>query len=152
GKSFPDSDLLAVTAFARTAAASEALGGDRAVEVTRTLAKTGQSLDQAVELARAGDRDHAKESALDAYLAFERIETPLRARNSAAASDVERAFGGLQAAIAQGGDAEVTKAREGVNTTLLAAQKALTTEADAGMLFGQSFVIMVREGLEAILI
>src|SRR5262249_17138241 len=74
------------------------------------------------------------------------------ARNSGAASDVERAFGEFRTALVQGNEADVARARTAVNGTLAAAQKALTTDSDAGMLFGQSFVIMVREGLEAILI
>jgi high-affinity iron transporter len=147
-----DSDLTAMTAFARTAAAAEALGGDRKVEVARTLSRTREGLDRAEALARAGERTRAQEASLDAYLAFERIETPLRARDARTAADVERAFADLRATLAQGGEAELTRARAGVDASLAEAHRSLTTDTDAGMLFGQSFIIMIREGLEAILI
>src|SRR6202008_5034458 len=53
------SDLVAAVAFARSAAAAEYLGGDRAMEVTRTLDRTGRELDRAVQLAQAGRRKEA---------------------------------------------------------------------------------------------
>src|SRR6185295_18349461 len=118
GPANSDSDAVAATAFARTAAAAEALGGDRAVEVSRTLAKTGEGLDRAIGLVRAGQRESAGEAALDAYLAFERIETPLRARDSRAASAVERAFGEVRSMLAQGSEAEILQARVAVDSTL----------------------------------
>ncbi len=145
-------DLHAMTAFARTASAAEALGGDRSVELARTLKRTGQELDRALAFAKSGDRTHAQESALDAYMAFERIETPLRARDAAAATTVEQAFGTLRAALATGDEPEILRARAGVDASLTAAESSLKVEVGAGMLFGQSFVIIVREGLEAILI
>ncbi|MBI4503880.1 MAG: cytochrome c/FTR1 family iron permease [Gemmatimonadetes bacterium] len=147
-----DTDAVAVVAFARTAAAAEALGGDRMMEVARTLERTGEHLDQAVALADAGDRKAAVDAALDAYLAFERIETPLRARDARSATSVEGAFRDLSGKLFAGTGPEIARARQQVDSSLAAAERSLSRETAAGMLFGQSFVIMLREGLEAILI
>src|SRR2546430_15593634 len=83
---------------------------------------------------------------LDAYLAFERIETPLRARDARAASAVEDAFRTLSARLAEGTDAEIIQARRGVGSTLARAQGALSKETGSSILFGPAFIIMVREG------
>jgi len=147
-----DSDRVAAVAFARTAAASEALGGDRQVEVARTVAKTTEGVSGAVTLAQSGQRERAVSAAFDAYLIFERVETPLRARDRRTAAAVERAFNDLRTALGDGSSEEIVVARRAVDTALAAAQRSLSTESSAGMLFGQSFLIMVREGLEAILI
>ena len=152
GAVLTDTDRVAVVAFARTGATAEALGGDRMMEVARTLERTGQHLDRAVALAGAADRRAAVDATLDAYLAFERIETPLRARDARSAAAVEQAFRQLNGTLFQGSGSEIAEARQRVDSSLAGAERTLSKEAAAGMLFGQSFVILLREGLEAILI
>ncbi|MBI4421150.1 MAG: c-type cytochrome, partial [Gemmatimonadetes bacterium] len=152
GSAPDDSALATVVAFARTAPAAGTTGEDRASEVARIVAATEAGVGQAVALADGGDRTGATSAALDAYLVFERIETALRARDPSTAARVEGAFGRLRNALAAGGVSEIATARRQVTEGLSAAERSLTAETSAGMLFGQSLVIMLREGLEAMLI
>lgn len=147
-----DSDRVAALAYARTAAAAEVWGGDPAVELTRTLSKATAGVAEAVTLAGSGDRARAQSVALDAYLVFERLETPLRARNAQAAATVEQAFRDLRSTLAVGTPADIDGARAAVLKSLETGRAVLSAQTSSGMLFSQSFIIMLREGLEAILI
>lgn len=152
GRTPGDSGVTAAVAFARTAAAWEVLGGDRGVEAARTVLKTSEAMARALALAQAGQYQAAASAALDAYLVFERIETPLRARDARGAARVEEAFGRFRMALGAGREDEIPAARRSVEEALAAAQRSLTTDSSPAVLFGQSFIIMLREGLEAILI
>lgn len=145
----PDRDLVA---FARTAAALEQLGADRALEAARTVARVHALADDAVRIAGEGDREGAARRALDAYLAFERIERAVRARDARAAARAERAFAEFRAAVGADQPADWEAARQEVSAALQGATVGLATGISAASLFGQSLVIMLREGLEAILI
>lgn len=147
-----DSETPGLVAYARTAGAVEGLGGDESLTAARTVAATKAQVARAVQSAIAGESAAASRGALDAYLVFEGIETALRARDPSAAARVERAFGDLRARIAEGDARGVSAAHPQVNAALDAALESLTVASSAWMLFGQSFVIMLREGLEAILI
>jgi high-affinity iron transporter len=89
---------------------------------------------------------------VDAYLIFEEIETRVRARDAGAAARVEAAFAEFRAAVATAADVEQHAARREVEGALDGALDRLTARASGLVLFGQSVVIMLREGLEAILI
>jgi high-affinity iron transporter len=143
---------MAVVAFARTAAAAEVLGGDPTVRMTQTLARTNDGVNQAVALALAGQRQRAQSASLDAYLAFEPLETPLAARDARAVTAVEQAFRDFRATLASGDTAQVHAAHQAVDASLAAARRTLTAQSSTSMLFSQSLIIMLREGLEAILL
>lgn len=137
-------------AYARTAPAAEVLGADRGLATRRVASRVSAMIDQVVALAAAGEPARASEEALAAYLAFEEIETEVGARSAAAAAEVERSFAQLRAAARSGGDvpARAAAARAAVER----AGGVATEGGGAGVLFGQSLLIIVREGLEAILI
>jgi high-affinity iron transporter len=153
GGQLDDLEMAPLVAYARVAGAAEELGADRRLAAVRTVGRTRAVLEEAVLAARAGDREAAERHALDAYLVFEGIESAVKARDAAAARRVERAFADLRGAIA--GDAlahQVIAAQQQVEATLDAAVETITVQASPGLLFGQSLVIILREGLEAILI
>jgi high-affinity iron transporter len=139
-------------AFARTAGAADVLGADPALAARRAVSRAEALVAEAVSLALAGDAEAARGRSLDAYLAFEAIETRVGARSSRAVSAVERAFGNLRGALAGGDSARIAVAQVNVRRTLGAAAEAVTEVGVPTVLFGQSLVIIVREGLEAILI
>jgi high-affinity iron transporter len=139
----------AVTAYLRSdpAAATRAAGSPLAIART----KLGQSL----AAYQAGNRKTAKELALAAYLeGFEPVEPMLTARDPALMAQVETAMGELRSAIAKGADAADVKARVGALTTLFdASERALAPEeGSAASTFLGAFTILLREGLEALLI
>jgi high-affinity iron transporter len=91
--------------------------------------------------------------AFDAYLTFEQVETAVRARNPGLASDLEDAFATLRSrAAARAGNDEL----EAIHGRLLAglerAERLVVDKSSGANLFMQSFVLMLREGFEAILI
>jgi len=108
-------------------------------------------VDTVYALARTGDPD-ASTRALDAYMTFEQVERELRGRDAALAAELETDFAALRTAAGAGAGPELDAARERLATGLDRAAAALGAGLSRTNLFVQSFVIMLREGLEAILI
>ncbi|MEZ0335273.1 MAG: FTR1 family protein [Gemmatimonadales bacterium] len=102
-------------------------------------------------LARTG-HPGASTRALDAYMTFEQVERELRGRDAALAAELETDFAALRAAAGAGAGPELDAVRERLATGLDRAAAALGAGLSRTNLFVQSFVIMLREGLEAILI
>jgi len=110
---------------------------------------------QSGEAYRAGDQSRARDLALSAYLdGFEPSEPAISMRDPALLRDVETAMADLRAAIgnkAAVADVDASNARvvalfDRVETVLN------PTEADGGAGFLGAFTILLREGLEALLI
>jgi high-affinity iron transporter len=142
----------AAVAFARTAGAVEVLGGDRGLAARRVAARVEGLISDAAAYARSGDRDAALSSALEAYLVFEGIEREVGARDAGAVASAERAFGTLRVALAEGDSAAIAMATAGTRRALAGAVAVLDASGSHAVLFGQSLLIILREGLEAILI
>ena len=153
GRDLDSAAATAATAFARVAAAREHLGADRALAALRVTERTAILLDRAVVSAAAGAFDEATQLALDAYLTFEGMEAALRARNGAAAREVEHAFTRFRGTLSPAVTADDRQAaRNEVHAAMRSAVAMLAERASVPALLGQSLVILVREGLEAILI
>jgi high-affinity iron transporter len=104
---------------------------------------------------RAGDRERAKALALSAYLdGFEPVEPVLAARDSALMARIERAMAELRAGIGGGRDVSVVAAHvERLDGLFGEAEQALAPEkAGSSSAFLGAFTILLREGLEALLI
>jgi high-affinity iron transporter len=165
-------DMAALTAITPAALAQQ-IGEDKAVAVTAFLranpgAVTGapaggsatldiarNKLRQSVAAYRAGDARAAKDLALAAYLdGFEPVEAVLNARDSGLMARVEEAMAGLRSAIGGGRPADEVAARAADVEALLAdAERALSPdEASNASAFLAAFTILLREGLEALLI
>jgi high-affinity iron transporter len=139
----------AVTAYLRNDPAAVAAQAGAPLPIAR--AKLAQSL-AAYE---AGDRGGAKELALAAYLdGFEPVEPMLSARDPALMARVETAMGELRGAIASGRDPAEVRARVATLDGLIGdTERALAPEeGSAASTFLGAFTILLREGLEALLI
>jgi high-affinity iron transporter len=120
-----------------------------------TLTIARERLNQSVAAYESGDAGQAKALALSAYLdGFEPIEPTLSARDPSLLAEVEQAMGQLRAAIADGKPvAEVRARAAAIDALFVRAESALAPDAEsAASAFVGAFTILVREGLEALLI
>jgi high-affinity iron transporter len=120
-----------------------------------TLAVARDRLRQSLAAYEQGDRNRATELALSAYLdGFEPVEPMLASRDSALMARVERAMAELRAAIAGGKDpAEVRERVAALDALFDETERALAPEqGSAAATFLGAFTILLREGLEALLI
>ncbi len=118
----------------------------------QVFARVRQQLDSAFMLARAGD-PAASGRAFDAYMTFEQVERGVRAKSPALAAQLETEFASLRTRAAGGATpAELAALRRQLEAGLENAERLLGDKDSPLNLFVQSFVILVREGLEAILI
>jgi high-affinity iron transporter len=163
---FPDLKALAGTTPSQLASQ---IGADRAypliaylrthtsavVAQPSTLAVSHQRLNEALQAYRAGDQRQAEELALSAYLdGFEPIEPMLSARDGTLLTRIEKEMGALRASIHDHADIKVVESRFATIQSLLGqAEKALAPEATSNTsTFVGAFTILLREGLEALLI
>ena len=140
----------ALVAFLR--AHPEALaegGGSASLQLARS--KLGESL-AAYE---RGDRAEANRLALSAYLdGFEPVEAVLATRDGQLMGRVEEAMAGFRQAILRGEDAPALRQRlTAIEQLLGQAEAALAPEAASEIsTFIGAFAILLREGLEALLV
>jgi high-affinity iron transporter len=135
------------------------LAAVRTFQADHTGAATAQvfdqvrrQLDSAFTLARTGD-SAASARAFDAYMTFEQVERGVRAKNPSLAAELETAFASLRARATGGATgAELDVLHRQLEAGLENAERVLADQPSAVNLFTQSFIILVREGLEAILI
>jgi high-affinity iron transporter len=140
----------AVTAYLRANPAAVMQRGNPA-----SLAVARDLLGQALAAYQRGERDRAGELALAAYLdGFEPVEALLNARDAGLVARVEAASGGLRAAIHDGAPvADVERRGAELEGLFGEAERALAPEAGGGTsTFLGAFAILLREGLEALLI
>ncbi|HET9817833.1 MAG TPA: FTR1 family protein [Rhodanobacteraceae bacterium] len=120
-----------------------------------SLALTRARLAKSLEAYRAGDDKAARDAALSAYLdGFEPVEPVLAARDSKLMTQIEGAMGKLRSLIADGAPADTVAAQVGELDGLFgeaeaALDPARSTRAAA---FVGAFTILVREGVEALLV
>ncbi len=120
------------------------------LEMTERFGTIDALLGSSLEAAAAGDRDAALADVMSAYLQFEALEPALGARDRGAVVRVEKEFADLRADL---NSVSTTPDRAGVDSALAAAARTLAAERPSNLgLAIQSFVIILREGFEAILI
>lgn len=120
---------------------------------TLTLART--RLNEAVTAYAKGDRRGATNLALSAYLdGFEPVEPMLSARDNALMVRIEGAMGALRAAIADGAPATTVRDQARALDALFGEAEAVIApeQASGTSSFFGAFTILLREGLEALLI
>lgn len=118
----------------------------------QVFAQVRARIDSAFALARTGD-PAASARAFDAYMTFEQVERGVRAKNPGLAAELETAFASLRTRAAGGAaTAELDGLRGRLAAGLERAERVLGDRTSPYNLFVQSFIIMLREGLEAILI
>jgi high-affinity iron transporter len=162
-------DLAALVAF--TPAELEAkLGADKAAAVVaflrskpEQLAGSGNGslqlardrLRESVAAASRGHRGEATQLALSAYLdGFEPVEAVLATRDASLMTQVEQAMADFRIAVDRGEPPERLRERLASTENLLnEAEAALAPEAESGIAtFLGAFAILLREGLEALLV
>ena len=151
-----DADVTAMVAYVRTLAEKAppqggAAGGLRRDGVEASRAVIGL-LDDALTAARAGRSSDANDRAFDAYIAFEPLETPARAKSPGLVANLERQFADFKGAV-KGGD--VQRAEQARNAIIAGMPTILELTRPTGSGWGAffaSFLIILREGFEAILV
>jgi len=109
-------------------------------------------LDSALEFAKKGRSAEAGDRAFDAYIAFEPLETPARARQPGLVASMERHFADFKGAL-RGKDISVAQGARDAIALDLPRIVELTKPTGSGWgAFFQSFLIILREGFEAILV
>jgi high-affinity iron transporter len=124
-----------------------------AAATARVFAQVGKQLDSAYALAHEGKGEAASAAAFDAYMTFEQVERSVRAKNPDLAASLESRFAAFRTRTAGGATtAELNGIRAGLAADLENAERLSGETLSPLNLFFQSFVILVREGLEAILV
>jgi len=109
-------------------------------------------VEQSLTAARGGRQSEAGDRAFDAYIAFEPMETRARSRSPGLVANMERHFADLRGAVRSGDIRSAERARDIIETTMPSIVQ-LTRPPGSGIeAFWQSFLIIFREGLEAILV
>ena len=109
-------------------------------------------LDSALEFAKKGKSAEAGDRAFDAYIAFEPLETPARARQPGLVASMERHFADFKGAL-RGKDLNVAqRARDAIALDLPRIVELTKPTGSGWAAFFQSFLIILREGFEAILV
>jgi high-affinity iron transporter len=107
----------------------------------------------AMALAAHGEPEAAARGVLDAYLAYEAVETSLAASDPGVVKLAEARFTALREAAGAGlPAAELQRRRAELFASLAASEAALSRTHSGTGLFAESFLLIVREGFEAILV
>ena len=141
---------LALVAHVRTLMERE-MASPTAAEAEPVVASVREELDRALRLYETGDASAARRAALDAYLTFEGIERELAARAPELNRGLEAAFADYRAALDRPGD-EAAAMRATLDERLDAVVTQLAVQPTIWSDFLASLVIILREGVEAILI
>jgi high-affinity iron transporter len=129
-------------------AAADASGAPGAPAARSVLAL----LDSALEFAKRGKSAEAGDRAFDAYIAFEPLETPARARQPGLVASMERHFADFKGAL-RGKDLSIAqRARDAIALDLPRVVELTKPTGSGWGAFFQSFLIILREGFEAILV
>lgn len=119
-----------------------------------SLALAKKRLTESVQALQSGDKANASRLALSAYLdGFEIAEPALSAKNNSLFNDLEKGMGTFRAIINRGDITEAKVAEQALQVLLTQAQDTLTTATDDPVAtFLGAFTILLREGLEALLV
>jgi len=109
-------------------------------------------LDQALNAARDGRVSDAGDKAFDAYIAFEPLESTTRAKNPGLIAAMEAHFAEFKAAVRAGDMEAATRARDAIDLNLPTVVELTKPAASGWGAFFESFLIILREGFEAILV
>ena len=148
--------LQSVVAYLRTLPLRDHAGnGTMAARDTGSTSAASNALsllEQSLTAARAGRLGDASDRAFDAYLAFEPIETPARARDPGVVASMERLFADFKANIRDNDIHGAERARDAIEATMPKVVDLTQRTGSAYEAFVQSFLIILREGFEAILV
>jgi high-affinity iron transporter len=153
-RELPDSDVAKLVAYVRTlpvrrSDAALAQETDSTAEgISRRVLRT---LDQALAAAQGGRTAEAGDRAFDAYIAFEPLESS-RAKNPGLVAAMERHFADFKGAVKSNDLRAAQRERDAIEAGLPDIVDLTRPTGDAWSSFWQSFLIVLREGFEAILV
>jgi high-affinity iron transporter len=146
-------ELDGVVAWVRTLSLGDAPGasGGRA-SPDSTARVVMRLLQSAMASARVGRQEEADDQAFDAYIAFEPLETPARARSPGTVAALERHFADFKGAINARDLRSAERSMNAIEQGLPSLKDLAGPPASGFGAFLQSLLIILREGLEAILV
>jgi high-affinity iron transporter len=155
--SLNDDQVLSIVAYLRGLGlqgrgTSRASTDDGAGSSETAAANAVSLLEQSLTAARDGRPTDASDRAFDAYLAFEPIETPARARDPGVVASMEKLFADFKAAVKQNDIRGAERARDAIEANMPSVVDLTHATGSATDAFWQSFLIILREGFEAILV
>lgn len=151
-----DAQAASVVAYVRTLPMKDRNGpiaqASDSLSAQATARNVIAQLEQSLSAAKSGRPSDATDKAFDAYIAFEPLESSARAKNPGLVTSMERQFAEFKAAVRSDDVRGAERMRDAIEATLPEVI-ALTAPAGSGSeAFWQSFLIIVREGFEAILV
>jgi high-affinity iron transporter len=146
-------EMDALVAYVRTLSLGDAPGaGVGIANPDSTIRSVMNLLQLAVQAAQAGRQDEADDHSFDAYIAFEPLETPARARSPGMVAALERHFADFRGAIAARDYRTAERSMNAIEQGLPGVKEMAGPPASGWGAFLQSLLIIIREGLEAILV
>jgi high-affinity iron transporter len=129
-----------------TLASADSLDPPQIAQRVRSL------LSQAIVAAGAGRTDDANDLAFDAYIAFEPLETSTRAKAPGLIATLESRFAEFKAAARAGDTQHAERTRDAIEAGMPRVLELTQAPSGKWAAFLQSFLIILREGVEAILV
>lgn len=153
---FTDAEAENVVAYLRTlplrTPASRAPASSDSADAFSVAHNVRVLLEASLAAARNGRGGDAVDRAFDAYIAFEPLETRARAKNPGRVAAAERLFAEFKGAVRSGDIRDAERARDAIEGDLPAIVALTAPTGSVGEAFWQSFLIILREGVEAILV
>jgi high-affinity iron transporter len=152
-----DAQAASVVAYVRTLPMTDRNGGSVAQSSDSLSAKAAArnviaQLEQSLSAAKSGRPSDAGDKAFDAYIAFEPLERTTRAKNPGLVSSMERQFADFKVAVRSNDVRAAERVRDAIEASLPEVVNLAAPAGSGSEAFWQSFLIIVREGFEAILV
>lgn len=149
-----DEETTRLVAHVRSLSLGDAPGAvaSRAANPDSTVRAVLRELDAALAALRSGRMEEANDRAFDAYIAFEPLETPARARSPGAVAAMERHFADFKGAVSARDARSAERSRDAIDQGMPGIVSLAGPIASGWGAFLQSFLIILREGFEAILV
>lgn len=160
GTAMPAAEGLEPAELSRIVAHLRAVAATRAPEPNVVAAADAEgvsrrvlaTLDRALAAANAGRGQEAGDLAFDAYIAFEPLETRARAKDPGLIASIERQFADFKGAVGTSDLRGAERARNTIEAQLPSVLALTSAPSGNWAAFFQSLMIILREGLEAILV
>lgn len=131
---------------------SSGVASDAVARARATSRRVLSLLDASLAQARLGRTADAGDQAFDAYIAFEPLETAARARDAGLVASMERRFAEFKGAVRAADLRGAERARDAIEAGMPGLVTMTEPPASGWGAFIQSFLIILREGFEAILV
>jgi high-affinity iron transporter len=147
-----EAEIDGLVAWVRTLSIGDAPGAvTGGADPDSTIRSVMRHLQSAMASARSGRQEEADDHAFDAYIAFEPMETPARARPGTVAA-LERHFADFKGAIAARDLRSAERSMNAIEQGLPGVKELTGPPASGWGAFLQSLLIILREGFEAALV